>query len=49
LNETVAEPFAHETPATGVAFGLSLHLPLFSLGRIPALVTVTLNVPRMPA
>lgn len=48
LNETVPDPFTDTTPATGVAVGPSLHLPLLSLGKMPASVTVTLNVPLMP-
>jgi hypothetical protein len=48
LNETVPFAFTNDTAATGFAFWLSLHFPFFSLGRMPASVIDTLNVPLMP-
>jgi hypothetical protein len=48
LKEMVPTAFTHATPAIGLALGLTLHLPLFSFGRIPACVTVAFVVPLIP-
>jgi hypothetical protein len=48
LNDTVPEPLVHDTPATGVTFGLRLQLWFLRRGAMAAWTIVTLNSPLIP-
>ena len=49
MNDTVPEPLVHDTPATGVTFGLRLQVWFGRVGAIATWVIVTLNLPLIPA